>query len=341
MAVCLEPAGSVAADLRFRRYRSAYYVSAGFSVTDVSGPDPALFERQYALTFVHRPVLVDAVREGLALRPGLWVLDATLGLGGHAEAILGAIGPFGHLVGLDRDREALELARGRLERFGEQGMLLHGNFGELAQLLDKAEVGMLDAVLFDLGVSSMQLEKGERGFSFAREGPLDMRMDQEEWTTAADVVNKTPLPALTELIRSFGQERWAGRIARSIVRDRLFSSTAQLAETIRRAVPGKFRHGRIDPATRTFQAIRIVVNQELDLLPAGLHQAIDRLRPGGRIAVLAYHSLEDRSVKEWFREGARAGRLQVITRKPIRPSEEEVAANPRSRSACLRVAERL
>ena len=341
MAVCLEPAGSIAEDLRLRRYRSALCASAGFRVTDVFGPDTALLERQYALIYVHHPVLVEAVRDGLALRSGLWVLDATLGLGGHAEAILEAIGPSGHLIGTDRDAEALELARKRLERFKERVMFLHGNFSELAELLGGAGIKGLDAVLFDLGVSSLQLEEAGRGFSFAREGPLDMRMDQEERTTAEEVVNKTPLPALKEWIRSFGQERWAGRVARAIVRDRPFSSTAQLAETIRRAVPPRFRHGRIDPATRTFQAIRIVVNRELELLPAGLRQAVDQLRPGGRIAVLAYHSLEDRIVKVSFREGAAAGSLRLITRKPIRPSEEEVTENPRARSACLRIAERL
>ena len=268
-------------------------------------------------------------------------MDATLGLGGHAEAILEAIGPTGHLVGLDRDQEALRLAQERIKRFEGRGMILHGNFGELAQILDKAGVASLDAALFDLGVSSLQLEKATRGFSFAREGPLDMRMDQDEQTTAAALVNRAPLPHLTEWIRSFGQERWAGRIARAIVRQRPFSSTTQLAQVIRRAVPGGLKHSRIDPATRTFQAIRIAVNQELDLLPMGLEQAIDRLRPGGRIAVLAYHSLEDRIVKTTFREGARTGKLRILTRKPIRPSEEEVAANPRARSACLRVAERL
>ena len=293
------------------------------------------------MIYVHHPVLVEAVQDGLALRPGLWVLDATLGLGGHAEAILEAIGPSGHLIGTDRDAEALELARKRLERFKERVMFLHGNFSELAELLGGAGIKGLDAVLFDLGVSSLQLEEAGRGFSFAREGPLDMRMDQEERTTAEEVVNKTPLPTLTEWIRSFGRERWAGRIARAIVRDRPFSSTAQLAETIRRAVPPRFRHGRIDPATRTFQAIRIVVNRELELLPAGLRQAVDQLRPGGRIAVLAYHSLEDRIVKVSFREGAAAGILGLITRKPIRPSEEEVTENPRACSACLRIAERL
>ena len=270
----------------------------------------------------------------------MWVLDATLGLGGHAEAILEAIGPSGRLIAVDRDQEALDLARKRLEGFKEQVLFLHGNFGDLSLLLDGAEVENLDAALFDLGVSSLQLEKGTRGFSFSHEGPLDMRMDREEPMTAAEVVNRTPLPTLTEWIRSFGEERWAGRIARAIVRDRPFSSTTQLAEAIRRAVPGGFRHGRIHPATRTFQAIRIAVNRELELLPAGLHQAIDRLRLGGRIAVLAYHSLEERIVKHTFREGAAAGRLKILTRKPMRPSEEEVASNPRARSACLRMAER-
>jgi len=293
------------------------------------------------LTFVHRPVLLRAVIEGLALKPGAVVLDATLGLGGHAEQLLQAVGPQGRLIGIDRDSEALELGRRRLSIFGEQVITFHGRFGELEKILDQAGFRTLDAALFDLGVSSLQLEKADRGFSFAREGPLDMRMDSGEGTTAADLVNRTPQRDIEQIIRSYGEERWAGRIARAIVRGRPFSTTTGLAETIRRAVPAGARHGRIDPATRTFQALRIAVNQELEELSAGLLQAIGRLNPSGRIAVLAYHSLEDRIVKVCFREQARAGVLRLITRKPMRPSPEETAENPRSRSACLRIAERV
>jgi len=292
------------------------------------------------LTFVHHPVLVREVIEGLALKPGAVVLDATVGLGGHAEQMLRAVGPQGRLIGIDRDREALELARGRLSSFGEQVIAFHGRFGELENILDQAGFGAVDAALFDLGVSSLQLEKADRGFSFAREGPLDMRMDSGEETTAADLVNRTSQREIEEIIRSHGEERWAGRIARAIVQGRPFSTTTGLAETIRGAVPPGARHGRIDPATRTFQALRIAVNQELEELSSGLSQAIERLKPSGRVAVLAYHSLEDRIVKVCFREQARAGILRLITRKPLRPSPEEAVENSRSRSACLRIAER-
>ena len=267
------------------------------------------------------------------------MLDATVGLGGHAEQILRVIGPEGRLIGLDRDREALELSRSRLAHFGGSMIFFHGSFGELGAILDRAGFGTLDAALFDLGVSSMQLEKAERGFSFSREGPLDMRMDLEQETTAAHLVNHASHLELEELIRAYGEERWAGRIANVIIRGRPFATTAQLAEAIRGAVPGG-RRGKIDPATRTFQAIRIAVNREFEQLSAGISQAAGRLKPGGRIAVLAYHSLEDRIVKLFFREQARTGALEIVTRKPVRPSAEEVAENPRSRSACLRVAER-
>lgn len=274
------------------------------------------------------------------MKAGDTVLDATVGLGGHAEALLQAVGPQGRLIGLDRDGEALELARERLKRFGDRMKLVQGDFGELARLLDEIQVEAYDGVLFDLGVSSFQLEKPDRGFSFAREGPLDMRMDPTDSLTAAEIVNRISLPELTWILRSYGEERWAGRIARAIVRGRPFVTTTQLAQGVRRAAgPGASR-GRIDPATRTFQAIRIAVNRELELLPLGLRQAIGRLRGRGRIVVLAYHSLEDRIVKAAFREEEKQGRCEIVNKKPIRPSERELARNPRGRSARLRIARR-
>ena len=293
------------------------------------------------MTPVHQPVLVEEVLRELALRAGAVVLDATVGLGGHAEAMLEASGPAGILVGLDRDPEALAAAEERLKRFGPRVRLVHGNFGEIGKIVEGEDVGNLDAVLFDLGVSSLQLDKGNRGFSFAREGPLDMRMDPAEPATAESLVNRASLADLMRIIREYGEERWAGRIARAILRERPFATTTSLAETIRRVVPPAGRHDRIDPATRTFQAIRIAVNRELELLPEGLDQAMVLLKPGGRMAVLAYHSLEDRIVKEKFRAAAREGVLRLLTRKPVRPTEVEVARNPRSRSARLRAAERL
>ncbi len=288
----------------------------------------------------HQPVLVEAVVKGLAIGPGATVLDATVGLGGHAESLLKAAGPSGRLIGIDRDPQALEQCQGRLKGFQEQMKLIHASFGQLAAVLEELGVRQLDAALFDLGVSSFQLETAQRGFSFLREGPLDMRMDVTQGRSAAEMVNRLSAHELTEIIRELGQERWASRIARAIVKRRPFSTTTDLAQVIRQAVPGQGRKYRIHPATRTFQAIRIAVNEELDLLPQGLHQAIEKLKSGGRIAVLAYHSLEDRIVKTVFREKAAAGALEIVTRKPIRPSPEEVQRNVRSRSAHLRIGQK-
>ena len=290
---------------------------------------------------VHQPVLVEEVLRGLALQPGAVVLDATVGLGGHAEAILGTVGSSGWLIGMDRDSEALDYARKRLERFKSQMRLIHGQFGQLAGLLEGLHMKTIDATLFDIGLSSFQLDTAERGFSFLREGPLDMRMDRTEEQTAAAIINRLSVKQLQGILILYGEERWAGRIARAIVRQRPFSSTTQLAQAIRRVVPTSVRGGTIDPATRTFQAFRIATNRELEWLPAGLCQAIDLLKPEGRIAVLAYHSLEDRIVKNTFREQARLKKIENVTRKPIRPTPAEVARNPRSRSACLRIAKRV
>lgn len=288
--------------------------------------------------YLHQPVLLEEVLQGCALREGDTVLDGTVGLGGHAQALAQAIGPSGLLIGVDRDRQALLLAGDRLKQFGERVKLIHGHCGELSRILGEMHVDRLQAAFFDLGVSSMQLENQERGFSFAREGPLDMRMDQSQPLDASCLVNQSSYPELVEMVKGFGEERFASRIARIIVDKRPFATTTELAEAIRRAVP-RGRHLRIDPATRTFQAIRIAVNRELDLLPQGLSQAMERLAPKGRMVVLSYHSLEDRIVKNFLRTSAREGRCRLITKKPIRPSPEEVGRNPRSRSARLRVGE--
>ncbi len=268
------------------------------------------------------------------------VLDATVGLGGHAQAILERIGPEGFLVGIDRDDQALEEAQQRLGAYAKQMKLLKGSFGQAAQLLAQAGRHSLEAVLFDLGVSSLQLEKADRGFSFLREGPLDMRMDLSQARTAQELVNHTSLKELTDLLRNLGEERWAGRMARAIVRARPLTTTTELAQVIRGAVAPFARRGRIDPATRSFQALRIAVNQELEELTQGLAQALELVKAGGRIAVLSYHSLEDRIVKGNFRDWAREGKVELLTRKPMTPSEAEVARNPRSRSARLRIVQR-
>ena len=285
-------------------------------------------------------------------RGGLFV-DATLGAGGHAEALLER-GPGIRLLGIDRDPAALDLARKRLARFADRIELLEEDFGNLDLILER--VGGADGILADLGVSSMQLDRPERGFSFRRDGPLDMRMGRTG-RTAADIVSTASAEELTRILRDYGEEWMAAKIVRGIVAERSrgpITSTRQLARIVAGAKGGA--RGKIDPATRVFQALRIEVNQELLSLTQFLSAAVRHLNAGGRIAVVSYHSLEDRMVKEAFRRDSgvclcppRLPRcvcgsrqlLKVLTRRPIRPSEKEVSANPRSRSARLRVAQRL
>jgi 16S rRNA (cytosine1402-N4)-methyltransferase len=285
------------------------------------------------------------------LRPhaaGVYV-DATLGEGGHAEAILQASSPDGRLIGLDRDGEVLARARQRLAAFGDRVQVLHRLARELPQVLSELQLPDVDGILLDLGVSAYQLETAERGFSFAHAGPLDMRMDQTAGPTAATLVNTLDEAELATLIRQYGEERWARRIARAIVRARRrapLQTTDELAALVTQVMPPAARPARIHPATRTFQALRIAVNQELTELEAALRGAAMCLAAGGRLCVIAYHSLEDRLVKRTFRalETAAAGApgaLRAVTRKPITVSAAERRANPRARSAKLRVLERL
>jgi 16S rRNA (cytosine1402-N4)-methyltransferase len=298
----------------------------------------------------HRPVLYEAVLEGLVLAPNGCYVDATVGAGGHAEGILTASGPLGRLLGIDSDPQAVGLARKRLAPFGDRAVLVRGNFSQLAPIASARGFTRADGVLFDLGLSSMQLAAPERGFSFQQDGPLDMRFDPSGAVTASDLVNELEERALADLLRRYGQERQARRIARAIAGVRPLYSTAQLAALIQGVVG---RRERIHPATRTFQALRIAVNDELSVLGKALPQALDLLTTGGRLAVISFHSLEDRIVKQFLKREARdcicppdvprcvcghLARLRIITRRPIRPSEEEVASNPRSRSGRLRIA---
>jgi 16S rRNA (cytosine1402-N4)-methyltransferase len=282
----------------------------------------------------HTSVLLDETLELLAVRPGgLWV-DGTVGLGGHAAAILRATSPDGRLVGLDRDTETLERARATLAPFGGRARLEAGDFREIPDRLGEDRA---DGVLLDLGVSSVQLDDPARGFSFLRDGPLDMRMDRTEGPTAAEVVNTLPEKELADVIYAYGEERASRRIARAIVRSRERSpirTTGELAEIVRRAAPRGARRG-FHPATRTFQALRIHVNRELEGLGESLERIAGVLAPEGRLAVIAFHSLEDRAVKTAFRGLARSGH-RVLTKKPLRPSERETRQNPRARSARLR-----
>jgi 16S rRNA (cytosine1402-N4)-methyltransferase len=299
----------------------------------------------------HVSVLLAETLELLAVRPGgLWV-DGTVGLGGHAAALLRASAPDGRLLGLDRDTETLERARTALGGFGDRVRLDAGDYREIPQRLGEERA---DGVLLDLGISSAQLDDPERGFSFQSDGPLDMRMDRREGTTAADVVNHLPEKELADLIYAYGEERKSRRIARAIVRSRErapLRTTAELAEIVRRATrsgaprgarrglhpatPRGARRGGIHPATRTFQALRIYVNRELEGLGEALERIAGCLAPEGRMAVIAFHSLEDRAVKNAFRDLSRRGCRQ-LTKKPVRPSEAETRANPRARSARLR-----
>jgi len=287
----------------------------------------------------HASVLLAESLELLAVRPGGLYVDGTVGPGGHAAAILERSGPEGRLLGLDRDAEVLESAGERLRPFGARARLVHADYRAIPRLLAGERA---DGVLLDLGTSSVQLDTPERGFSFRAEGPLDMRMDRSGGETAADLVNRMSEPDLADLIYRFGEERASRRIARAIVAARRrgrIRTTAELAGIVRSAA-GRARRPGLDPATRTFQALRIQVNRELEGLGPALAAIAGCLAPRGRLAVIAFHSLEDREVKQTFRVLQADEGFRVLTRKPIRPGPLEMSRNPRSRSARLRVLER-
>lgn len=293
----------------------------------------------------HIPVLLNEILGWLVWKPNGRFLDCTVGLGGHSDAILERAGPEARLIGCDRDAEVLEMSRARLHRWGSRVHLVHAHYRDLWSPAEIVGEQPFDGILFDLGVSSVQLDDAQRGFSFQTEGPLDMRMDRTQTQTAADLVNKLPEQELADLFYRFGEERYSRRIARAIARVRTefpLLTTSQLVEVVRRAVPRAYRHGRIHCATRTFQALRIAVNRELDDLGASLTQAASRLSPGGRVCVIAFHSLEDRIVKQTFRHLASGVNpvLSLLTKKPVVASESECDSNPRARSAKLRVAQR-
>jgi len=288
----------------------------------------------------HIPVMVSEVLEGLSLRSGRAYVDATLGLGGHTEAIMSRCPEIQMVIGLDCDMEALEQAKSRLSPFGERVVrLIHSNFIYLHDILLSSRIGQVDGILMDLGISAFHLGNSGRGFSFSRNEPLDMRMDPSDTVTAADLVNKLPVERLTELIQTYGEEKWAKRIARRISDRRktapILTST-DLAKVVANAIPKKYHPRRIHAATRTFQAFRIAVNRELDNLKEALNTFPSCLRPGGRLCIISFHSLEDRLVKTAFRED---NRLKPLTKKPLVPGPEEMHINPRARSAKLRIAQ--
>jgi 16S rRNA (cytosine1402-N4)-methyltransferase len=317
--------------------------------------------------------MLEEVLTWLKPRAGEIYLDGTIGAGGHSQAILEASGPDGRIIGLDRDAAAVAAAREKLSAFGDRALIMQAEYRDAAGVVRDATARGLDGALLDLGVSSMQLDQAARGFSFMAEGPLDMRMDQRESRTAADLVNRLPEKELTRILFEYGEERYARRIARAIIRRRErdpILTTLALVDVIRGTVPPSYLHGRLHFATRTFQALRIAVNHELDDLGSSLRLVAGLLRPGGRLAVLSFHSLEDRIVKHTFRalaagesepsavprrargpgaseplpRGVRAPAgmtgFAALTKRPLTPSEGECAENPRARSAKLRVLER-
>jgi 16S rRNA (cytosine1402-N4)-methyltransferase len=302
----------------------------------------------------HSPVLLREAVELLTVQPGGRYVDCTVGGGGHAASILEACSPGGRLLGLDADPDAIERARGVLEPYGEAALLVNESYVDLESVCIEHDLLPVQGILFDLGISSMQLDDGRRGFSFQREGPLDMRFGPRQTVTAADIVNEYPEADIACIIRKYGEEPRSRAIAKRIVASRPIRSTTDLARLIEE-MPGP-RVTRIHPATKTFQALRIAVNQELEALRDGLKQVMKVLDSGGRVVVIGYHSLENRIVKEFLRQETRGcvcspttpvcicghePKLRIVTKRVVRPTADEVADNPRSRSAKMRVAERL
>jgi len=301
----------------------------------------------------HKPVLYHEIIHALQPKNAGQYVDGTLGGGGHARGILEASAPDGSLLGFDVDPQALALARETLAPYGQRARLIQKSYDTLAETLQEIDWDEVDGILLDLGLSSMQLDTPERGFSFQSDAPLDMRFDPTSPTSAADLVNTLPQDELADLIYHYGEERASRRIAQAIVQARPLQTTRQLAAVIEAVLP---RKGHIHPATRTFQALRIAVNRELDRVENVLPQAVAALRSGGRLAIISFHSLEDRIVKEFFRRESRdcicppkqpictcghQATLKEISRKPIIPGDAEIAANPRARSAKLRIVEKL
>ncbi len=308
---------------------------------------------------MHLPALVSEVCDAIAPHSGGVYVDCTLGDGGHVEAILDRSGPNGIVIGIDRDADAISVASERLKEFSGRTVFVHGNYSDIERIVPDVGYKKVDGILFDLGVSTRQLYLGERGFSFKRDGMLDMGMDREDYVSASDIVSRYSREELKTIIKDYGEEKYAGRIASAIVRERDkkgVDSTLELAEIIRAALPPSSPNAKTDAVVRTFQGIRIAVNRELEHLEKGLRGAIGLLKDGGRIAAISYHSLEDRIVKNIFKENAVGcicpvespictcnvtPKLKILTGKPVLPTDNEIEENPRVRSAKLRVAEKL
>jgi len=295
---------------------------------------------------LHIPVMLREVIDYLDPKPGQIIVDATLGTGGHSFEILKRITPGGKLIGIDRDEDSLAICRKRLSEFSSSCEFVHGNFVDLDQILEKLGIDKIDGIVFDLGISTYQLKDPERGFSFQQEGPLDMRLDKSSYISAYDLVNNLNESEISNMLWSFGEERWHNRIARILVEERRnqpISTTSQLADLVMRAIPYRYRKGyyRIHPATRTFQAVRIAVNRELEILETAVKKAVAILGKKAKICVISFHSLEDRVIKHTFRALKADGLIDIVTAKPLTPAPSEVIANPSSRSSKFRVAERI
>lgn len=304
----------------------------------------------------HIPVLFDDVLELLQPRPGGRYVDGTLGAGGHTAGILEASAPDGEVLAFDLDPNAIAFARQRLQRFGDRITYVHASYAEMGRVAPEYNFAEVDGILLDLGLSSRQLEAADRGFSFMREGPLDMRFDPTQEVTAGELVNNLPVESLAGIFWRYGEERNSRRYARAIVANRPVGTTTELADIIEKEAPGWVRRKRIHPATQVFQALRIAVNRELEALEGGLEAAVGLVKPGGRVGVISFHSLEDRFVKNYFRDLTKdcicpprqpictcdvEPVLRLVTRKAVMADEDEIEQNPRSRSARLRVAEKL
>jgi len=295
---------------------------------------------------LHVPVMLGEVLDFLKLAPGQTIVDATLGMGGHAIEILKRITPNGRLIGIDRDEDSLAICRQRLSEFKDNTEFVHANFSDLDQVLANLGIEKIDGIIFDLGISSYQLHDVQRGFSFQQEGPLDMRLDKSSYICAYDLVNNLNENEISAILWNFGQERWHNRIARLLIQERKnepIATTKQLADLVMRAIPYRYRKSyyRIHPATRTFQAVRIAVNRELEILENTIKKAVDILKEQARICVISFHSLEDRVIKHTFRALKADGLIDIITAKPLTPNFSEIEANPSSRSSKFRVAERI
>jgi len=295
---------------------------------------------------LHVPVMLEEVIDNLKLEPGQIIVDATMGTGGHSLEILKRITPGGRLIGIDRDASTLEICKERLIDYKNSCEFVHTNFSEIDSVLDKLGIDSVDGMVFDLGISTYQLKDPQRGFSFQEEGPLDMRLDKSSYISAYDLVNNLNESEISDMLWNFGQERWHNRIAHLLVQERKIApiaTTQQLANLVMRAVPHRYRKSyyRIHPATRTFQAVRIAVNRELEILENTIKKAVAILRKQARICVISFHSLEDRAIKHTFRALKAQGLIDIITPKPLTPMMSEVENNHASRSSKLRVAMRV